>query len=327
MNLQQNNRVRLIIGSLGLLVLGALGGRALATGAPSLSPLTYTGVVTDKTGKPWATAVPVSVAFYDKADAPTAKCTSPIVQAEAGTGRFQVVLPAECAQAVHDTPDLWAEPVVGDTKTVLPRTHVGAVPYALEADSAKTAAVATGALKTSLDALQADVAALKSAAGGGGKGGAPQVHDGAGALLGTLIDIQPASGSGPETVRMVTPGGALLTRFSNGAIPYGFNIAYSGNNCTGTPYLVVGQQPQMSNVAVYDQIAKKWFVTKPTDSQNYCYAQGTTTVASMQDIYGMCTNINNYNNNSQYVCSLSATTAAALGLPDTIAPGLSFKAP
>lgn len=113
-------------------------GRAAATGAPVQTPLVYSGVVTDAAGQPYKAPQEVVVKFYDKADATSAKCTAAPVQAEANSGRFSVVLPAQCAQAVHDAADLWAEATVA--KTVLPRVHVAAVPYALETDVAKVAA-------------------------------------------------------------------------------------------------------------------------------------------------------------------------------------------
>lgn len=120
-------------------------GRAQASGAPTQAPLVYSGIVTDNAGKPYPTAQEVVVQFYDQAGAAVPKCAAPAVQSEAGTGRFSVVLPAACAQAVHDTPDLWAEAVVA--KVALPKVHIGAVPYALQAEGAKlanTAKIATG---------------------------------------------------------------------------------------------------------------------------------------------------------------------------------------
>ena len=121
------------------LTLTFLIGRVQATGAPVQTPLTYGGTVADLNGKPYATAVEVTVAFYDAATAGTLKCKAPTVQSEPGTGRFAVTLPAECADAVHDKTDLWSEAAVGPGKTLLPRTHVGAVPYALESEGAKVA--------------------------------------------------------------------------------------------------------------------------------------------------------------------------------------------
>ena len=174
-----------------------LAGRALATGAPVQTPLTYGGVVTDKDGKPYPTAQDVTIRFYDKADATVPKCVSAQVQTEAGTGRFSVVLPPECAQAVHEAPDLWTEAMVGASSTLLPRTHVGAVPYALEADAAKVAAGAGGGLKTTLDGLAADVAGLKAAPGAGKK-----------SSVQTLIGVTP-DGATNNNIAFVSGGGTL----------------------------------------------------------------------------------------------------------------------
>ena len=140
-----------------LVAVGIWAGYAIATGAPSQSPLTWSGTVADTAGKPLAAQQDVTVSFYDAAMAGTLKCKSSTVQTEAGTGRFTVVLPADCAQAVHDTADLWSETKIG--ATLLPRVHVGAVPYALEADTASNAG---GALKQAMDGVKADVDKLKS---------------------------------------------------------------------------------------------------------------------------------------------------------------------
>ena len=119
-------------------------GKALATGAPAQTPLTYGGTVTDAAGKPYPDAVDVTVAIYDAASAGTLKCKAATVQAEAGTGRFSVVLPGECADAVHATPELWSEVAVGPNKLLMPRSHVGALPFALEAGAASVATTAKG---------------------------------------------------------------------------------------------------------------------------------------------------------------------------------------
>ena len=218
-----------VLGALATAGLGFAGARALATGAPQLSPLTYGGVLTDKDGKPYPSVQEVVLKFYDKVDATAAKCVAPAALAEAGTGRFSVVLPGECAQAVRDSPDLWSEATVGGGKTVLPRVHVRAVPYALEADSAKVAAGATGALKAAVDGVVADVAALKKAPAGGG---APKVVDGAGVVLGTPFEI------GVEVVGLVTPKGYSVRFYLSGNYLQE-SIGYSSNNCTGAPFRVV----------------------------------------------------------------------------------------
>jgi hypothetical protein len=215
--------------------LGFAGARALATGAPQLSPLTYGGVLTDKDGKPYPSAQDVVLKFYDKVDATAPKCTAPATQAEAGTGRFSVVLPGECAQAVRDTPDLWSEATVGGGKTVLPRVHVGAVPYALEADSAKvagSAVAASGALKTAIDGITADVAGLKKGSGGG-----PKVVDGAGVVLGGV------SGFSNNLFYLVTTKGYGLIVGPSGSQPNAIVPHYGTADCTGTPYRNLGDAP------------------------------------------------------------------------------------
>ncbi len=152
------NRKMIALGTV-LLALGVVAGRALATGVPTQLPLTWSGTVTDETGAPYTTAVNVSVAFYDSPSSQLSKCTSAVTQAAANSGRFAVVLPPECAQAVHDTQDLWTETTVGPNNLVLPRAHVGAVPYALEADSATVAASAKNVTCTgcvTVDKMQID---------------------------------------------------------------------------------------------------------------------------------------------------------------------------
>lgn len=127
-----------------LLGVGILTGRALAKGPPVVTPLTYGGTVADATGKPYPGPIAVTVALYTDPTGGTAVCQSPTVQAEGGTGRFSTVLPPECASAVHASSDLWSEMTVGPQNTVLPRVHVGAVPYALEADAASIAMTSKG---------------------------------------------------------------------------------------------------------------------------------------------------------------------------------------
>lgn len=136
--MNQRNRIVLTV-CLGVALAGGglLVGRAMATGAPTQTPLVFSGTVTDAAGVPYKVVQTVVVKFYDSATAPASKCAAPPVQSEAGTGRFSVILPPECAQAVHATPDLWSEATVG--ATTMPRVHVGAVPYAIESDAAKVA--------------------------------------------------------------------------------------------------------------------------------------------------------------------------------------------
>jgi hypothetical protein len=66
-------------------------------------------------------------------------------------GSFQLALPNECTTVVHDRTDLWVELIVDSV--LLPRTKLGAVPYAVEADHASRASAAAGPLKTTIDGL------------------------------------------------------------------------------------------------------------------------------------------------------------------------------
>lgn len=62
------------------------------------------------------------------------RCTTAAVPVAVTQGRFRLPLDPSCAAAVHAFPDLWIELTIDGT--VLPREHLGATPYALEADRA-----------------------------------------------------------------------------------------------------------------------------------------------------------------------------------------------
>lgn len=230
---------RMALGVLGgVLLLGGAVGVAVATGVPTSSPLVWGGTVTDDAGKPYDKAVEVSVAFYDGQAATTPVCESKVVNAEAKTGRFSVVLPDACAKAVHDSPDLWSETVVGPSKTKLPRVKVAAVPYALEAAVAGVAEKAGGALASEIsglsgkvDGLDKDVAALKGATGGGGAGTTLIVKDAKGSVLGVVLELDGA------TVRIVTSTGHILHSYLSGATSTAY---FSDAGCNANPFIVQG---------------------------------------------------------------------------------------
>ncbi len=136
---------------------GACIGLVGAAGAPPTEPLVYQGQLTDAKGSPVGSSTQVQVALFKSATpgADVAVCQSPVGKTEAGTGHFSLPLGASCAKAVRDNPTLYVEVIVGSTtKTSLPRTKLAAVPYALEADHAKSASSASGGLKAELDALK-----------------------------------------------------------------------------------------------------------------------------------------------------------------------------
>ena len=266
--------------ALALILAFVLGGRVLAVGAPVQTPLTYGGTVTDASGKPYATAVEVTVAFYDAATAGTQKCKAATVQAEAGTGRFSVELPGACADAVHEKTELWSETQVGPLKTTMARVHVGAVPYALEAEQAKVATVAGGGLKASIDGLQADVAGLKAAGSGGG---GPWVVDAKGVKLGALVSQQ------QYTVTFITSAGYIVSATFEGEFQTLFpdTVYFSVPNCAGKPML--GASTTRPNAhAAYWFGGKQFYVadgppsasSKPTMPSQYISTQSGNTACS-----------------------------------------------
>lgn len=297
-------------------------GRAIAIGGPVQTPLTWSGIVTDQGGKPYANAVDVTVSLYDAPAAGALKCKAATVQAEAGTGRFSVVLPGNCADAVHATADLWSELAVGPGQSVMPRVHVGAMPYALEAYSASKAAAATGALQATIDGLKADVAALK--AGGGGGAIAGMVVDGAGVSLGHLLYIVPAGGpSDPEHWRILTKTGAIIDLTVEGKIYQNLAVAwaYDGPNCGGQPFWRNGSATWFQNYVVYEASWQFLYVTV-AKSGNYAVADLINPIASCK--YNGCNN-NNGCNQAPGMYKLKKTTLADVGLPDVITDGLSLK--
>lgn len=295
-------------------------GRAVATGAPTQAPLTYAGTLTDQDGKPYATAQDVTLKVFDAASGGTAKCTANTVQAEAATGNFQVTLPADCVQAVRDQSELWTELTVGATKTVLPRTKLGAVPYALEADTAKvagSAAAASGGLKTQVEGIVADVAGLKA---GGGSGG-PWLVDANGVKLGKAFY------TGGAFMWVVTSSTYGVLLWMSGepydAVAAGSVVTYfSGPNCTGDTYFGANA-PNLGiglpNAYYLPGMAAYIVSTAKPGSP---WPGAPVTVASTLD--STSSKCKNFNPDSQLVRPGKLMTPAQLGLPDKIVGPLSY---
>lgn len=126
---------------------GVLAGAGLhkvwAEGVPSPDPLFYSGTLSES-GKLVNGTRAMTINLWDdasKGDSPL--CATVDSTAKLSNGRFRVALSAECADAIHANNNAWVEVVDGATS--LGRSKVGAVPYALEADHAVTAAHATAA--------------------------------------------------------------------------------------------------------------------------------------------------------------------------------------
>jgi hypothetical protein len=150
--------------SFGPLALAALGGYALhaaAEGGPVDRPLFYAGSVSAD-GKPLEGTHSVSVKLYASETAGTPLCATPSLAVEFRSGHFRTDLASaeqSCREAVQGNADTWVELQV-DT-TLLPRSKVGAVPYALESTHALTATSLSGPQAAELTQLKGAVSALQ----------------------------------------------------------------------------------------------------------------------------------------------------------------------
>jgi hypothetical protein len=116
-----------------------------AAGIPTTEPLYYSGTLEDN-GAPVTGSRDVTLRLWDDATDPATlhkKCETSSPTTTFDNGRFRIPLDATCQGAIAANPNLWVEVVVGATS--LGRKKVGAVPYAVEAQSAVTATTATTA--------------------------------------------------------------------------------------------------------------------------------------------------------------------------------------
>ncbi|HMJ57065.1 MAG TPA: hypothetical protein VK540_33580 [Polyangiaceae bacterium] len=132
-------------------VLGYVAGRARASGIVATPPMTYRGVLTDITGAPLPGSTKnVQLQFWDQATGGAIQCSVGPIAVTLTAGAFEIALSDACTTAVHATKDLWAEVFVDGGS--LNRTKLGAVPYALQADTASNAAGALGAQLAAIEA-------------------------------------------------------------------------------------------------------------------------------------------------------------------------------
>ena len=289
-----------------LLTAGVWLGTALATGVPTESPLTWAGVITDKSGKPYPNTVDVSVAFYSQASGGTAVCQSGAVKAEAGSGRFSVTLPKDCATAVHGNANLWSEVTAGPNKEALPRMKVGAVPYALEAQNAVAASVASsaaGALKADIDKLKLDM--------GGVGGGGPTAVDGTGTTMGALLSAS------YSFMSFVTAKGYAINANWDGTF-LSSAIYFPGKDCKGTPYYQTSIAINMKS-AFYNPLGSAWYV--PVDSGNGMAAVVTVKPLSLNYGFGAC---GTYTSEGKFV-ALKEVLPTDIGVNPNWKPPFTFK--
>jgi hypothetical protein len=118
-------------------------GKARADGAPKSEPLVYSGHLTDDENAPVADGErAMAVALFDAATGGAALCRTPVGEGATKEypvkgGHFSVTLDEGCTGAVQANSEVWVE--VAIEGTVMPRTKIAAVPYALEAETAATA--------------------------------------------------------------------------------------------------------------------------------------------------------------------------------------------
>ena len=104
---------------------------ASATGIPTNNTLFYAGKLEDAaTGKPAKGPHNIEVYLFSMETGGTQQCYTNLGQLVIVDGRFRVALDKSCVTAIQKNPSLWIEVVVD--KTALPRSKIGAVPYAVE---------------------------------------------------------------------------------------------------------------------------------------------------------------------------------------------------
>ena len=132
--------VLLVVGGIGVVLVADWQiRRAVAEGAPSTAPVYFAGTLTEG-GTPVNGTRDVVLRLFDVPTGGSETCTTTTRGTTFTAGRFRVALDATCVADVRENPDRWVEVQVGST--ILARTKIGAVPYALEADRASALAVA-----------------------------------------------------------------------------------------------------------------------------------------------------------------------------------------
>lgn len=153
----------LLIGSLSILAVIILTsywiGRARADVAETQS-LSYSGILTDPNGMPLTGDKNVQLQVFpdQDSDSTTALCSVGPTTKTLAAGAFSVELPQLCVDAIHSHQHLWVELFVDGNS--LGRSKLGAVPYALKADSA------SGALEQRIAALEGRTSALEKSSRG-----------------------------------------------------------------------------------------------------------------------------------------------------------------
>ena len=141
------------VGLVGI-ALGYVAGRARAANIPATEPMVYSGALTDAAGAPLSGTRSIQLALWDQATLGASQCASASTSVTlAPGGTFQMTLPDACTAVIHDKSDLWLEVIVDNVP--LGRTKLGAVPFAVESDTARNAA---GPLGTRIGTIEGRLA-------------------------------------------------------------------------------------------------------------------------------------------------------------------------
>ncbi len=132
-NEKQLTRFSVALLAAGLVAVGYKQMRAHADGVPTMNPMTYSGTLEDG-GQPVAGSRNFRLTLWDdprSTDSSRMRCVTTAPNTPVTAGRFQVALDNSCTPVVFASPNLWVELEVNGSP--LPRTRIGAVPFALEA--------------------------------------------------------------------------------------------------------------------------------------------------------------------------------------------------
>lgn len=199
--------------ALGILTASGIGLHiARANGIPATKALTYVGTLEDAAGKLLEGPHDIGLTVWDSGvqGEGTKWCEAPVQSLVVKNGRFELSLPDSCPAGFNDRADTFLEILVDGES--MGRSRIGAVPYAVEADTASKARRATNA--DHADQADAATGAKEVIAGGGlekALGDAAAATDKVNARVDTAGVIEAWKDC---SVRgMVTP--------SNGALPRG----------------------------------------------------------------------------------------------------------
>ncbi|MBL8952344.1 MAG: hypothetical protein JNK82_16310 [Myxococcaceae bacterium] len=262
--------------ALAALVVAAVAVKVWADGIPTQTPLAYSGVLQDSVGNPITTPQSIQLTLWDDASANASlnqKCSTPTQSVTPDSqGRFRIVLDQACFGAVQASPNLWVQLQVG--ATVLPRSKLNAVPYAVEAGKATRVVVtmgtagADGGVRTTVDGVYCGAAANTNGAFTAQAGSLTGLR--AGKFLCEQACSSPTAhmcGSS-EALRSHELGGSL----PNGWLKGGWGTSFSLGGATSQQFDCYGWTvgPMAAWPGGYLQLGATWDSSNRSISNDYC---------------------------------------------------------